>query len=176
MQNIVVYSLLRLVLLAATVGIVWWIAGISLLSTLAAIIIATLLSILLLGGARRKATSTMESWDGERKQRRAARRSAVAPDSDESVEDAALEDISGNVGAPSEAAEARAEQDAQVEEGGSDRSAAEGHVADHPAADRPETNPAAAGRPVTDLPVSGQPGTDRPATDPSESEAEREER
>lgn len=146
MQNIVVYSLLRLVLLAATVGIVWWIAGISLLSTLAAIIIATLLSILLLGGARRKATSTMEGWGGERKQRRAARRSAPAPDSDESVEDAAIERIADREEAGDEDPEVRAAQDTPVEKAGSDR------------------------------PVTDEPGTDLPATDPSEGEAEREER
>ncbi|WP_101652245.1 DUF4229 domain-containing protein [Brevibacterium ihuae] len=92
MRNVLIYSLLRLVLLAGTVAIVWWIAGISLLSTIAAIVIATLLSILLLGGARSRATSTMADWDGERKDRRAARRRAPAAASDESFEDAAVED------------------------------------------------------------------------------------
>lgn len=110
MREFVLYSLARLGILIATFVIVLWIAKISILSLVAAVLVATMLSYLLLGGMRKRAADAMADRREAKRRTKAAEkadptRAADTPKRklgrDESVEDDAIDAGYPDLGASS---------------------------------------------------------------------------
>lgn len=81
MRDFLLYNAARIGLLIVSVAVIWYIAGPSLISTIAAVIVATLLSYLLLRGMKEKAVASMTDWAAQRKKK------GPKAGSDEAIED-----------------------------------------------------------------------------------------